>query len=325
MLDLRFVRSYSLGEDPGLLEWDMLGGVYTGVEIPGVTGDIPHALTGVWLVDASPRNMRLGRVGTILVDGKSLAWRAPGSSTAGAYQAVPPDYLGDEHSHLRLEDGEDPDKVVRVIVRHDILPAVSGQPYPITLRPTLNGIFDDITAIEAEEGIFDYRCLFLRNIGTTPMATAQIWMENNVLPTTVSNVEGYPTTGPLTVYVASTVNFPPQGVIRNETRDHNLVYSSKTDTSFFVPSYSGGGGMVGDVISFYTSVDVGTEGYPASTIPADDQSPLGVNLFHPTEAEPLDLEVDTEEQVATIWLRRTVDAGSPQASGLHFDLVVGAG
>jgi len=324
MIDVRFVRSYSQGDTPGLLEWDMLGGVYTSVELDGLSGDVPVDLTGVWVVEASPRNMRGGRLGDIFVNGSDLAWRAPGSAVIGPYVTVPSDYNGDETSHLRLEDGEDLNKYVKVIVRHDILPVAAGQNYPILLHSATNVIFDDVTAIEATEGVFDYRCFFLKNVGDTDITEARIWFEHNVPETVVNNTEGYPIVGPFYVYVDSTEGYPPKGIIKNITRNHRMVYTKKSDTWFYVPGGSPGGGMKTDVIGYDVPVDLGTEGYPASTIPAEDQAPLGVNLFHPTEAEPLELVVDIDTQVATIWIRRNIWAGFPQTNQLHFDMVAEA-
>jgi len=324
MIDVRFVRSYSKGDTPGLLDWDMLGGVWTSVELEGLSGDVPVDLTGVWVVEASPRNMRGGRLGDIFLNGSDLAWRAPGSAVIGPYITVPSDYSGDETSHLRLEDGEDPNKYVKVIVRHDILPVAAGQNYPILLQTKTNVIFDDVTAIEAQEGIFDFRCCFVRNFGDTDFTEARIWIEHNVPETVVNNTEGYPISGPFYVYVDSTAGYPPTGIIRNITRNHSMVYTKKADTWFYVPGGSSGGGMKTDVIGYDVPISVGTEGYPASTIPADDQSPLGVNLYKPTEAEPLELVADIDNQVATVWLRRNIWALFPQTNQLHFDLVVEA-
>ncbi|RME36531.1 MAG: hypothetical protein D6788_11375 [Planctomycetota bacterium] len=131
-------------------------------------GTIP----GVAIVDAAPANGK--GVGLIESrgDGKTLRWRAPGSSFPGAEVRCESD--GD----YILEDGADRGKFVRVRVRTGFLfPGPTSGSVFIDDRYE-NGLSDgDFTAAEAAAGASKTNTVTVRNISPLRIYDLRVWID----------------------------------------------------------------------------------------------------------------------------------------------------
>lgn len=152
----------------------------SGVEVPCLVpvGTIP----GVAITAAAGRNGP--GVGYIRStdDGTLLSWKAPGSRQYGDACRVQADCTG------ILEDGDDPEKWVRISVDYDWL-----QPSPSEARVYLRDLYengvshDDVTAGEAAAGdVADYT-LTLTNDSGHGMSQVKAWSAPEISTLTISD------------------------------------------------------------------------------------------------------------------------------------------
>jgi hypothetical protein len=104
-------------------------------------------------------------------DGRSIAWRAPGSDIFGPPVFCVPDGVYD------LLDGEDSDKFIRVDVYGDH--AAAGSQAQILLTDVYNNALagSDVTAAEAAAGNVAAWSVTLRNAGLEAIAAVRAWLD----------------------------------------------------------------------------------------------------------------------------------------------------
>ena len=105
------------------------------------------------------------------VDGRSLRWQAPGSTTFGLPQTVTAD------GQYVLEDGADLDKWARVAVYTAFLPPKGSEAVVLLGDVYGNGVSsDDVDAAEALAGDVEVYTISLKNISTQALANVRAWI-----------------------------------------------------------------------------------------------------------------------------------------------------
>ena len=132
---------------------------------------VARTLPGVAILAVAARNGP--GTGMLLWSGSALRWKAPGSTTAGT-----PVVIASDGTYL-LEDGDDPDKFIRVTTYSDYMPT-SEASATVYLRDVFgNGVsHDDVTGAEAEAGTDETYAVMLRNDSNVGLSNVKAWLED---------------------------------------------------------------------------------------------------------------------------------------------------
>jgi len=103
--------------------------------------------------------------------GAGLTWKAPGSARVGVAVAVAVD------GEYLLEDGEDPNKWLRVEVKTAYLRPGSATRVFLDDWYNLLGP-DEVTAAEAAAGLIDKRTMQLSNVGSAWLRDVRVWIDS---------------------------------------------------------------------------------------------------------------------------------------------------
>lgn len=141
--------------------------------------DAVGSIPGLHILHVAAKNgPGVGRLRTSL-DGKSASWRAPGGSSIRTPFAIAKD------GSFILEDGDDPDKFVRVQIT---AAALTGVPIDaeVVVRDLYNNAIasDDVTAAEASAGDVHLYSFDLKNESDDDAANVKVWLD-----TAVSGIE----------------------------------------------------------------------------------------------------------------------------------------
>lgn len=288
-----------------------LGNFRGSTEVIGLTVSGITNITGLSNVFASGNN-GAGN-GTLEFDTTlGLRWTAP-SGTAGAWVAIAAD--GD----FMMEDGTDPNSYLRVTVTFASLPG-SNQSDSVLLVDAYNKQFDNVSSGEASSGDTEYRALGAMNDNAGSITTVKVWIDDlGIADTSASGT--YSASGAVTVNVTSTAGYPDSGYILNETTGEKLYYTSKTATTFVVPSTgraqfstSASAGGAFDTFAYCPPFRIATEAPSADaiqTIANESTAPTSVTFSQPmTEAAGLVIGNLASGDWYGIWLERIISAGA---------------
>lgn len=106
------------------------------------------------------------------VDGRSLRWRAPGSTAFGAPQTITTD------GQYVLEDGDDLDKWARVAAYTAFLPPAGSESVVLLGDVYGNGVSsDDVDATEASTGDVEVYTVSMKNVGSSSLLNVRAWID----------------------------------------------------------------------------------------------------------------------------------------------------
>lgn len=288
-----------------------LGNYRGSTEVIGLTVSGITNITGLSNAFASGNNG--AGTGTLEFDTTNgLRWTAP-SGTVGAWVAVAAD--GD----FMMEDGTDPNSYLRVTVTFASLPG-ANQSDSVLLVDAYNKQYDNVSESEASAGDTEYRALGAMNDNAGSITTVKVWIDDLGIADTTTSAT-YAASGAVTVTVVSTTGYPDSGYILNETTSEKLYYTSKTATTFVVPSTgraqfgtSAVAGGATDTIAYCPPFRIGTEA-PAGdfiqTIANESTAPAAISFSQPmTEAAALVIGDLPNGDWYGLWLERIISASA---------------
>jgi hypothetical protein len=317
---LRLFRSGAVSDNAAQTNANLaLGGFRSQTEVAVVAFTRGTPIANVTVVRAARRN-GLG-AGTLAAStGDALTWAAPGES-AGLPVAI-------ANGETKLIESSNADKWI--VVSRTSASALAGSE-TVTLAPVLNDTigFDNVSQAERTAGRNEYRCVYVRNVGSAEAAAVKAYIAllgtQRVSATTQLGASG---AGTLAISAGNFDDWPTSGFchIRQSggTTREIVYYASRTSTVLTVPTAgrgllgtSAGAGANTDLLDAVPGIRLAPEA--PSSQPSGSVQTVGNETTEPTgrtwnaqltAATGIDLGTIPAGHMQALWIHRVVVAGA---------------
>lgn len=220
------IKFYLSGGAANAAPADSLGGALSSTEVLSQLATASTAtITGVTLGDCAGNSTGNGTLTyTYSATAPTLQWSGPNASIGTAVDVS-------SNGTYTLQSGNS-GGTIRVTVVAASLPG-SNKTDTIAITAQDQKIFDDVTKAQADAGLTDYRCIYIKNTGTTATTDdkidIEIWIDQNTSGADVISI-GLAAEGPSTGAGTSGVDYP--AIIATEsTAPAGVTFTSPTSSA----------------------------------------------------------------------------------------------